>query len=602
MSYENNNRPAAGGSETAETLSDVEAQSNRYQQPAPRGSVGQQQVDFKVFGSRQSLARVVVNNFLKDFDLENEPEVIESALIRRLNDEVRAHNQQAKVTKNSERFLSFRTLPSNVVARVIATKYVLRCVRAARSAARPTLSIYVDSGSNEGIYISRPDLLRSVVRRFIADATKQEANDVLDILREDESLVSVVEACDDPDLIPVNNGIFDYRTKELLPFSPALVFSGKIRTDYRVCSTTRLGLNRAIPQPDGSAWDIETWVEDMSNGDPEWADAFWHVVGASVRPGVNWDKAVYLYDEEGESGKGTTLELLRGLHGDDSVSSLAIADFHASQRFRLAELEGKTLNACDENSVGYFNDDLAAYKAVITGDVVNFERKMEQPYSARVSVFMIQCLNGHTKSKDTSKSAQRRQYYLPFTKSYTGRANKAIKHDYVRRPEILEYVLWKVLTDLPNYYVLPETAAGRKLQEEARVYNDNVLQFWQEFEDQFVWDLLPAAFLYDLYKSWFARVNGHGKPLSQMEFSKRLKSILRTSTQWEFMDQPLRPGQMMAMPECLINDYGLSEWMAPGYTGSDLDKRCSPQPKALYRGVRRITGSAVVGDVATDEN
>lgn len=36
-----------------------------------------------------------------------------------------------------------------------------------------------------------------------------------------------VMRCDDPDLIAVNNGIFDYRRKELLPFDPKYIFTAK---------------------------------------------------------------------------------------------------------------------------------------------------------------------------------------------------------------------------------------------------------------------------------------------------------------------------------------------------------------------------------------
>ena len=35
------------------------------------------------------------------------------------------------------------------------------------------------------------------------------------------------------DLIAVNNGIFDYKTKKLLPFTPEIVFTAKSAIDYK---------------------------------------------------------------------------------------------------------------------------------------------------------------------------------------------------------------------------------------------------------------------------------------------------------------------------------------------------------------------------------
>jgi putative DNA primase/helicase len=536
-------------------------------------------------GSPTQLVRVVTTRFLKDFP-NVAPEAAEQVLLGMLNKEV-AEANAARKGSLSPRLATYSTLPREAVARLVASLFVVRKVRPPKSADRGMLAIYQADGPDEGIYVGRPDYLRSVVRLFLPGANKREADDVLGLLREaPESLVPTVTACDARDLTPVDNGVFDYATEELLPFSPDLVLTAKVRTKWAPGAPLPI-----ITEPDGSTWDIESGVLEMFGGNEELANAWWHVVGASVRPNVRWDQAVYFFDEDGESGKGTTVELMRGLHGDDSCSSLPIADFAASRRFRLAELEGKTLNACDENAVGDFNDDLAAFKAVITGDVINFERKMEQPYSARSNVFMVQCLNGHTKSKDTSRSARRRQYFLPFLTSFTGRANKAIKADYVRRPEVLEYVLHKVLT-MPDFYVLPPTEAGEKVAAEARLVNDPVVQFWAEFADEFVWDLLPSDFLYDLYRAWFAHVNPNGRALSKIEFTRRLSSLATEMDDWEYAGtSSVRTGHRMDAPEPLIARYRLDDWMNPVYRvqGGDPNKLCLPLTKPRYRGLLRVS-------------
>ena len=511
-----------------------------------------------------------------------DPAVFESESLRALNAAIaRANLDGARPKELKLPFL--RELPRSAVAAGLLHLYRWAVVFPPKSSRRGMLAVYQDSGESAGIYVADPDALRAYVRRLMPSADKREADAVLGILRDDAPRK---EVCHDRDLVPVANGIFDYRSKDLRSFDPDVVFTAKLRTRLVFDAG-----NPVIGNGDGTTWDIERQIEEMSDGDPEWAEACWRLIGASVRPNVRWDKAAYLYDEHGETAKGTLAELLRGLHGDDSCSALAMADFAHTRKFRLIELVGKTLNVADENPVGEFADDLANFKATVTQDIVLVEAKNEQPFPLRPTVFNIQCINALPKTKDVSRSARRRQWFLPFTKSYTGRANKAIKADYVRRRAVLEYVLKKVLLDLPDYYELPYLEAGEKVADEARLVNDNVAQFWSEFADEFVWDLLPTAFLYDFYKAWFARVNPNGRVLNLIEFGRRLRSVLGEGTGWEYPEQAVRTGNRMDSPEPLIADYELTHWMNPVYRvqGGDPAKLCLPVTRPRYRGLLRVS-------------
>lgn len=82
----------------------------------------------------------------------------------------------------------------------------------------------------------------------------------------------------DRDLIAVNNGIFDYRTKKLMPFSPEYVFTAKSRVNY-----VPNAVNPHYTMHDGLDWDVDTWFETLSD-DPEVTQLLWEVVGAIIRP------------------------------------------------------------------------------------------------------------------------------------------------------------------------------------------------------------------------------------------------------------------------------------------------------------------------------
>ena len=51
-----------------------------------------------------------------------------------------------------------------------------------------------------------------------------------DVIRNLRMIAPVVDLCRDPDLIAVNNGVFNYQTKELLEFSPDMVYASKALT------------------------------------------------------------------------------------------------------------------------------------------------------------------------------------------------------------------------------------------------------------------------------------------------------------------------------------------------------------------------------------
>lgn len=140
-----------------------------------------------------------------------------------------------------------------------------------------------------------------------------------------------------------------------------------------------------------------------------------------------------------------------------------------------------------------------------------------------------------------------------------------IKDDYVKRPDVLQYVLHKVL-HMPNYYKFDEPAACRRLLENYAIFNDNIREFWEEFRDQFMWNFLPFDFLYDLYLSWMKKVNPSGKPLSKSNFKQEMRQIVQTGPDWMVYvtkkgdEGRCRPGPYITQPEPLIDEYGLHNW------------------------------------------
>ena len=67
-----------------------------------------------------------------------------------------------------------------------------------------------------------------------------------------------------------------------------------------------------------------------------------------------------------------------------------------------------------------------------------------------------------------------------------------------------------------------------------------------------------------------------------------LNGIVNTEHgKWNVPNWPVQVHQQMKDPEPLIAKYDLTEWMNPGYHGTDVNKLCVPDLKGTYKGLIR---------------
>lgn len=256
------------------------------------------------------------------------------------------------------------------------------------------LGIYQDVGENEGVYVTDENVLRSFFRKYDYSITKREEDEVIHILR---LMAPRRTRCEDVDLIPVNNGIFNYKTKILEPFDPEHIFTAKSRVDYNPIATNVVIHN----SDDNTDWDVESWMNELSD-DPAVVKLLWQILGAIIRPNVAWDKSAWFYSEAGNNGKGTLCELMRQLCGKGTSVSIPLSDM--GKDFMLEPLIHASAIIVDENDVGTFIDKAANLKALVTHDVIQVNRKFKTPVAFRFKGFMVQCLNEMPRVKDKSDS------------------------------------------------------------------------------------------------------------------------------------------------------------------------------------------------------
>lgn len=514
------------------------------------------------------------------------PNEIEAALLERLREEFTLHNSAAA---KGDSWAMPDHLFNAQIAEIILRLYSVRRVAAAglsQDADYDVLAIYCTEGEDAGVYVSDMSMIARIIysyNRLIA------AKGIEDIIKDITAHAPRVERTSGLDLVPMNNGVFDYGTKTLTPYSPDFVFLSKSHVDY-----VPNAVNPVIKHKDGTVWDVESWMGELTD-DPEVEQLLWEIIGASLRPNVPWGKAAWFFSERGNNGKGTLCALMRNILGQQAYASIPLGDF--GKDFLLEPLVKAQAIIVDENDVGLYIDKSANLKAVVTGDVISINRKFKAPIAYCYKGIMVQCLNEMPRVKDRSDSFYRRQLFVPFTKCFTGRERKYIKQDYLARKDVLEYVAYKVLN--MDYYEFSEPAACREALNEYKAYNDPVRQFADEVVGDLVWDLVPYAYLYDLYRAWFKKNSPSGQALGRTSFVHDISLLFAENPDWYPMsrtDSPKYATKLMDKPEKMSLIYGLDDWLNPHYKGGDTNKLCTPDLSGRHRGLIRIGNTIGTGD------
>lgn len=481
---------------------------------------------------------------------------VEFHLLNRINNRLISENTQYGL-KGSRAYQTLRTLTPAVIAGCMLKRNRIVRIMLSEKNTDPNydvLAVYMDHGPNTGIYVTDEVSIRVLAREYNFSISPKELDHVIDMLADNAPRVMVSA---NRDLIAVNNGIFDYKTKTLLPFTPEIVFTAKSAVNYNESAVNPVIHNDA----DGTDWDIESWMADL-NDDPEIVTLLWEILSAIIRPNVAWDKTAWFLSEVGNNGKGTLLTLMRNLCGERAWTSIPVADF--GKDFHLEPLIRTNAVLVDENDVGEYVDRAANLKAVITNDVILINRKNKTPIAYQFRGFMVQCVNDTPRFRDKSGSLYRRQLIIPFDKSFTGAERKYIKQDYMHRTEVLEYVLYRVLSG--NFYELSEPTTVKAALHQYKIENDPVRAFAEEFLDRVVWDLLPWRFLYALYRAWLTKDQPSNPPLGYNKFVKHLTLILQEAVGegegygWFVTPAAVRTKNRILGEEPLAVEYNLDQW------------------------------------------
>jgi len=185
-----------------------------------------------------------------------------------------------------------------------------------------------------------------------------------------------------PDAIPLKNGIlkidFKAGTTTLIPFSPEYRFNYRLNVSYDAAA-------------EGTP--IKNYLESLGVDTAILMQIPAHAILGML--GRVYKKAYFVKGCK-NSGKSTFIDLIvRHLFGITVCSSISLQSV-IFDKFRLAELDGKIVNAYADLSDQKIRD-IGIFKALTGGDLVTVERKHRDPYQMRNKALFLFSANKYPK-------------------------------------------------------------------------------------------------------------------------------------------------------------------------------------------------------------
>lgn len=433
--------------------------------------------------------------------------------------------------------------------------------------------VYQFEGPQEGLYCVDENVLKDLVSAYYWGISQSEYRAVLKFMeREAEKRIGVLSVCTCSNFIPVCNGIFDYDTKQLLPFTPDLVFFHKSPVAYQEYVTP------VFVQEDGTVFDVEVWMSGLSKHQ-DVVQTLWQVLGASLRTNQRWSRMICLYADHPRSGRGLFCKVLQQLCGSWKDISLCAFD----NKYGLSELPYVSAVISREQDSKLRKKRESLLKELVCGDLVAIHEWSKAPYYYGYSGLIAECVSDMTEVK--SDALARRQLYLFFEETFT-ESDLVFVNECLKQPEVLEYILHKVLyMEYEDFTVPLYRPDGMFVSDK-----DSVTEFVNDIFPKLQWDLVPFTFLYDLYKAWYQKQTKKRVTMTRNKFLGLIVDAANTDGTFVCTDKSkqYRTTGRMDKPEPLIAEYELVEWMNPMAMGSrDVRKQCCPVVRATQRGLIR---------------
>jgi len=230
-------------------------------------------------------------------------------------------------------------------------------------------------------------------------------------------------------LIPVENGLLNLESKEMLPFSPEKIFFNKLPIKYN---------------PNEECKNIDKFLKDVLQS-PKDSVVMYEIFGYSLYKDHFIEKA-FMFEGDGRNGKGKLLSLFKAFLGHNNCCSVALSQMN-HQSTGIIELKDKLVNIAGDLSPTALKE-TGLFKEITGRDLISAKRKYFTDLSFVNYSKQIFACNELPRVYDMSVGFWSR--WMPFKFPYT----------FVKEEE------YNKLEDKTNYKIRDEQIVKRLITEE----------------------------------------------------------------------------------------------------------------------------------------
>lgn len=404
-----------------------------------------------------------------------------------------------------------KRIPENEIVQVLMSIISFKRVGETESDYNP-LMIY---NPDTGIYAERNDWVQRYAA--IVDPTIK-MNGQREVHNQLKYLADFAKPTKDPDLAVLGNGIFNIKTKTLMPFSPEYVFLTKASVNW---------VDNPTEPEFEDGWTFENFLDEQF-GDAEDAKLMVYQIlqGALLtnRPKLVF---IYLFSAKGRTGKGTLTELIRSLVGYENSGSANIEQLE--QPFGLESVYDKAFIFGNEND-NVFARTSVNIKNLASGDAVTVNRKNITNISISATPLIVQSMNTTPTFLGLDGGTKNRMRILEFKHSYYDDDNIAVKSDYVHNKQLLEYLAHKVLLMPVGRMIDPKMS--QNIKQSIEMDSDAVFEWYMTDFEALTGREFGAKVLFYMFEAWLVEQNRKDK-VSQRAFVLRLQRIANGALKFE---------------------------------------------------------------------
>ncbi|MBI2276847.1 MAG: hypothetical protein HYU74_05815 [Dechloromonas sp.] len=353
-----------------------------------------------------------------------------------------------------------------------------------------------------------PEVGKKIAFHFGQDLEK--AKDIRNLLELLKNLVAEreIDVAPNKTLICLENGTLDTNTYQVIEHSPKYWLQTKIPAPWKADAT------------------CERWLQflhEIFRDDPDRQQKIGFVqewFGYCLTPDASQHKFVWMVGAGG-NGKSVLLNVLTYLVGRNNVSHAYME--RLDRGCVRAELEGKLVNISSEMSAdatiadGYF-------KAIVSGDIVEAERKFKPSFSFRPYVRLIGATNHLPRLLDLSDGFFRRAIILTFNRQFAAHEQDAGLEDKLRA-ELPGILVWSMegLQNLRTRGKFDIPVSSVVALNQYRQEADPIGLFVEDCLEPVEIRGLRSGDIYEGYSKW-CKANGYS-PKNHSGFGKRLKEL-----------------------------------------------------------------------------